>query len=317
MSGSIWRQITAKSLQSLVTLIVVVVLVFLLVRMTPGDPVTMMLGAEGSAEAAAALTEQLHLDKSIPEQFALYLRDVGRGDLGESLVQGGTSVGEIIQQSLPVTLAVVFSGLLVSVVIGISLGLVAAMTKRPAIDISVRSFAMLLYATPTFLIALVLILIFSLHLNWVPAGGWPDSFTESFSYLVLPGLALSGFLTPIIIRTVRQAAINVSDQLFVEAALSRGISPRTLYLRHILPNSLLPVVTLIGINLGSLLTGAIIVEAVFNLPGLGAEMVTAVARRDYPVIQGIALVSAAGVIFGNLLAEISYVIIDPRTRKAG
>ncbi|WP_018303769.1 ABC transporter permease, partial [Wenxinia marina] len=259
MSRALWGRIATKTAQSLATLIVVVVLVFLLVRLSPGDPVRLMLGSEGSDEAVAALTEQLALDRSIPEQFLAFVTGLLRGDLGNSLVLRDRSVIEIILSSLPVTLAIIGTGLTVSVVCGVSLGLMAAISRRPSVDLAVRTWAMLLYATPTFLIGLVLVLVFALRFQWLPAGGWPGAFPENVVFLVLPGLALSGYLMPVIIRTVRQAAIDVSGQLFIEAALARGLSGSALTIRHILPNSLLPVVTLVGINLGALLTGAIIV----------------------------------------------------------
>jgi len=311
-----WGRIASKSGQALLTLFTVVVLVFLLVRLIPGDPVTTILGSETNATAEAALRLELGLDRTIPEQFGDYFVGLLQGDLGHSAVQRADTVAKIILDSLPNTLAIIGTGMLISIVVGISLGLAAAMSRHRWVDLAVRTWAMLLYATPTFLVALLLILVLSIQLGWFPAGGWAGSYPDNFWFLVLPGVALSSHLSPIIARTVRQAAINVSGQLFMEAALSRGLSRTALNLRHILPNSILPVITLLGISFGGLLTGAIIVEAVFGLPGLGSEMTKAVARRDYPVIQGIALVSACAVILGNLVAEIAYTFVDPRARRA-
>lgn len=302
--------------QSALTLACVIVLVFLLVRLIPGDPVTTILGSETSAEAEAALRAALHLDKPPVQQFVDYVLGLLRGDLGQSAVQRGDSVAAIIAAALPTTLSIVATGMVLSTVVGICLGLAAALTPYKGVDLTIRTIIMLLYATPTFLIGLLLTLVFSIQLGWLPAGGWAGSYPENFPFLVLPGIALSGHLGPIIARTVRQAAIDSSRQLYMEAALSRGLSPATLNFRHILPNSILPVITLLGISFGSLLTGAIIVEAVFGLPGVGSEMTKAVARRDYPVIQGIALMSAFAVIAGNLLAELLYPLADPRARTA-
>lgn len=311
-----WGQAAGKAGQSLLTLASVIVLVFLLVRLIPGDPVTTILGSETSAEAEAALRAALHLDKPPVQQFFDYVAGLLRGDLGQSAVQRGDSVSGIIAGALPTTLSIVAVGMLLSSVIGISLGLAAALSPYKGVDLAVRTLVMLLYATPTFLIGLLLTLTFSIQLGWLPAGGWAGSYPENFPFLVLPGIALSGHLGPIIARTVRQAAIESSQQLYMEAALSRGLSRAVLNFRHILPNSVLPVITLLGISFGSLLTGAIIVEAVFGLPGVGSEMTKAVARRDYPVIQGIALMSACAVIAGNLLAELVYPLVDPRARSA-
>jgi peptide/nickel transport system permease protein len=302
--------------QALLTLASVVVLVFLLVRLIPGDPVATILGSETTPEAEAALRGILGLDKPLWRQFTDYVAGVLQGDLGLSAVQRGETVAHIIMSSLPNTLAIVVTGMLLSLIFGVGFGLAAALSRWKAVDLLVRTWVMLLYATPTFLIALLLILVFAIQLGWFPAGGWAGTYPENFAYLVLPGFALSGHLGPIIARTVRQSAIGASEQLFMEAALSRGLSRRALNLHHILPNSILPVITLLGISFGSLLTGAIIVEAVFGLPGLGSEMTKAVARRDYPVIQGIALVAAVAVVIGNLLAEFAYTYVDPRARTA-
>ena len=310
------RRVGPQAGQSVLTVAVVAVLVFLLARLVPGDPVATILGSESTPEAEAALREELKLDAPVLEQFGDFVAGLFRGDLGQSAIQRGLPVGTLIARTLPTTLAIVLAAMLISSVVGVSLGILAALTKRRAVDTTVRVWVMLLYATPTFLIALVLVLIVSIQLGLLPAGGWPGSWPANLQFLILPAVALSGHLIPNITRTVRQAAIQASQQQFVEAALARGLAPRTLSIKHILPNSLLPVVTLLGLSFGGLLTGAIIVEAVFGLPGLGSEMTKAVARRDYPVIQGIALLTACAVIIGNLLAEIAYTLVDPRARQA-
>jgi peptide/nickel transport system permease protein len=311
-----WIRAGAQLGQSLLTVAVVAILVFLLVRLVPGDPATTILGTETTPEAEAALRAELHLDDSILEQFRDYVVGLLQGDLGTSAVERGRSVSDIIAGALPVTLSIVLAAMALAALVGVSLGLAAALSRRRGLDESVRTGAMLLYATPTFLVALVLILVFSLTLGWFPAGGWEGSWPANLAFLVLPAIALSSHLTPVITRTVRQSAIQAGGQQFVEAAYARGLSPSALKFRHIMPNSILPVVTLLGLSFGGLITGAIIVEAVFGLPGVGSEMVKAVARRDYPVIQGIALVTAVAVVLGNLLAEIAYTIVDPRARRA-
>lgn len=307
-------RIARMTAQAALTLAAIVILVFLLVRLIPGDPVKVILGVQYTPEKAESLRTQLNLDGSIPEQFGEYLAALLRGDLGDSSAQRGRGVTEIIADSLPTTLALVFAGILIAVVVGITCGLLAAMTRRPAIDVTVRTGGMLAFSVPTFLVGLVLIYVFSLLLGWLPAGGWPNSWPANLAYLILPGIALSVHLATMITRTVRQGAIDASGQQYIEAATARGLSPRRLNLRHILPNSLLPVLTLVGISFGTLLTGAIIVEAVFGIPGLGVEMTRAVARRDYPVIQGIALVTGFGVVLSSYIVELAYTFIDPRAR---
>lgn len=309
-----WGRVARMTGQALVTLFAVVVLVFLLVRLIPGDPVRVILGIEWSPERAEALRTQLNLDGSLPEQFAAYLGGLFRGDLGESTAQRGRSVLDVIGEALPTTMSLVVAAILVSVVAGIVMGLVAGITKRRGLDLAVRTVGMLSFSVPTFLVGLLLIFVFALTLNLLPAGGWPGSWPDNLAYLILPALALSSNLTTMIARTVRQGAIDVQGQQFIEAAFARGLPARVLNVRHILPNSILPVLTLVGISFGALLTGAIIVEAVFGIPGLGAEMSRAVSRRDYPVVQGIALVTAVTVVISGYLVEIAYTLIDPRAR---
>ena len=300
--------------QALLTIAVVVVLVFLLVRLIPGDPVRVILGSEYSPEEAAELASQLNLDKSVPEQFLLYVGGLLRGDLGESTSQPGRSVADIIGDALPATAAIALAGIVIGVTVGIILGLLAALTRRRGVDLAVRTSSMITFSTPAFLVGLLLILVFSLTLGWLPAGGWPGTWPENFPYLILPGIALSTTMSTLVTRTVRQSAIDSEGQQYMEAAFMRGLPARVLTMKHTLPNSLLPVLTLIGISFATLLTGAIIVESVFGIPGLGSEMSQAVSRRDYPVIQGIALVSAIVVVISGYVVEIAYTFVDPRAR---
>jgi peptide/nickel transport system permease protein len=309
-----WGRVARMTGQAVITLFAVVVLVFLLVRLIPGDPVRVILGIEYTPEAAAALRAELHLDGSLPEQFAAYIGGLLRGDLGESTAQRGRSVVDVIAESFPTTMSLVITAIALAVVVGITLGLLAGITKNRGVDLAVRTWSMLSFSVPTFLVALLLIFVFALTLGLLPAGGWPGVWPDNIPFLVLPGIALSAHLSTMIARTVRQGAVDVQGLQFMEAATARGLPARILTFRHILPNSVLPVLTLVGISFGALLTGAIIVEAVFGIPGLGAEMSRAVSRRDYPVVQGIALVTAITVVVSGYVVEIAYTLIDPRAR---
>ena len=301
--------------QALLTLAVVVTIVFVLVRLIPGNPVETILGTDITPEAEQALRAQLGLDEPIAAQLVDYATGLGHGDLGTSAVQQGVPVTSIIANALPITLALAGSGLVLGAFLGIALGLWAALTRHRKVDVAIRSWAMLQYATPTFLVALVLILIFAVTLNWLPAGGWPASYPENLTYLALPAFALASHLAPAVARTARQAALDISGQSFIEASLARGLPRWRLNLFHVFPNALLPVVNLLAVNFGGLLTGAIIVEAVFGIVGLGTELNRAVTGRDYPVVVGIALVSAAAVIVANMLGDIATALIDPRARR--
>jgi peptide/nickel transport system permease protein len=307
--------VRARAAQSLVTLLVVVILVFFLARLVPGDPVTQILGSEATPQNKAALRAQLHLDQSLPVQFFHYVVSLGHGDLGQSITQS-SSVTSILGKALPDTLAIVVFAMIIGCVLGVAFGMLAASTRFRPVDVAVRIVAILLYATPTFVIGLVLILVVALRLKWLPAGGWADSWPMNARFVVLPGLALSGLLVASITRTVRQAALDVNRQLYIEAAFSRGLPPRTLNMRHVFPNCISPVVTLLGVSLGHLITGAIIVEAVFGVPGIGTAMLNAVSQRDYPVIQGIALASALFVLLGNFLGEIVSSLLQPQASEA-
>lgn len=297
-----------------VVCVLVVIVSFVLVRVIPGDPVTAKGGARATPEAREKLRQELGIDGSLPTQFINYVGDLGQGDLGASVVQQGRSVTAIIGETLPVTLAVILATLVISVLVGVPLGLRAAQ-RGGATDLTVRTGMMVLLATPPFFLGLILLLVFAIDLGWLPAGGWGSSLGENLRFLVLPAVALSGFMVPLVSRTTRQGALEAAREPWAEALLTRGLSPRRITWSHVLPNTLLPIITLIGFNAGALLTGAVVVEAVFALPGIGQQLVNAVNLRDYPLIQGIALVTAVFVVLCNLVADLLYGYVDPRARS--
>lgn len=314
-AAGIAKAVAMRLGQAILTLAIVVTIVFVLVRLIPGNPVETILGTDATPEAEAALREQLGIDRPIPEQLLDYALGLLRGDLGVSAIQQGVPVTQIIASALPITMAIAASGLVLGGLVGTALGLWAALSNNRRVDMIVRGWAILFYATPTFLVALVLILIFAVTMNWLPAGGWPGRYPENLLYLALPALALSSHLAPAVARTARQAALDIGSQSFIEASLARGLPGWRLNLFHVLPNAMLPVVTLMAVNFGALLTGAIIVEAVFGIVGLGTELTRAVTTRDYPVVVGTALISAAAVIIGNMLGDLAVAAIDPRARR--
>lgn len=315
-AGRIARIALARAAQALLTLTIVVAIVFVLMRLIPGNPVETILGTDVTPEAEAALREQLGLDQPLLTQLLNYAAGLLRGDLGVSAIQQGVPVSDIIASALPITMVIAASGLVLGGVIGTALGLWAALSGNRWVDHIIRGWAILFYATPTFLVALIFILAFAVTMNWLPAGGWPGQYPENLRYLVLPALALSSHLAPSVARTARQAALDIKSQSFIEASLARGLPRWRLNLFHIFPNAILPVVTLLAVNFGALLTGAIIVEAVFGIVGLGTELTRAVTTRDYPVVAGVAFVSASAVIIGNLLGDLAVAAIDPRVRRA-
>jgi|SRR5580658_1520100 peptide/nickel transport system permease protein len=307
-------RVLARIGQAIAVGVVCTVVVFLLVRIVPGSPARGILGLKANAQEVAALTAQLHLNLPLWEQFAKYFGGLLHGDLGNSLITPSRTVLGVVGSSLPITLTLVITSIIISTIVGTAIGLVAALADRRVIDVGIRALSSTLLAMPPFLTALILILFLALHWNLLPATGWGTGWSNDIPYLVLPALALSGFLGPFIARAVRQAALDVNEQHYIDAAIGRGVTMRTLIGRHILPNCLLPVVTIVGLNMGSLIAGAVVVEALFAIPGIGWQLVTAVQLRDYPVIQGIALVLALFVVGVNLLTDVTYMLIDPRTR---
>lgn len=292
----------------------VAVLVFMIIRLIPGNPAQQVLGQRATPRAVAALEHQLGLNRPLIDQLGSYFGGLVRGDMGHSLVEQGVSVQSLVISGLGVTLAVVTATVLLSLLVGAPFGLWSALSHKPGIDVGIRGVSVLLLASPPFFLGLILILLLSLQWHLLPAGGWASGWPANLEYLLLPAMALSCYLGPIIVRTARQAAMQAAQQDFVEVTLARGISPRRVVFRHILPNSLLPLVTLIGLNIGWLISGAVVVEVVFALPGLGQVLAQAVTELDYTVIQGVAIVSAFVVVAANLLADVVYTLVDPRIR---
>lgn len=293
----------------------VVVITFLLVRMVPGDPTSVILGSTATPAARDALREQLHLDGSLASQFGAYMSELLRGDLGSSVVSPSISVASLLTEAMPITLAIVLASMVLSTLGGVPLGLLSGM--RPgAVDAGIRGFLTLLLTMPPFFFGLLLLALFAGAWSVLPAGGWGAGWPMNFEFMVLPSLALSAYLMPLIARSVRQAARDALTQPWVEAAISRGVTPRQLAVRHVLPVAVLPVVTLLGYNAGALLAGAVVVESVFGIPGVGQLLVTAMGQRDYPIIQGVALTSALVVVASNVAADLAYTLLDPRAKRS-
>lgn len=315
---SAWALRVGRVVLNLVVVVVlVVVLTSLLIHVAPGDPARQILGNRAPAEQVTALRQQMGLDQPFVSQLATTLRGFVTGDLGTSFVHRDRSVLSMIVGALPVTAAVVGLAVAFSAVFGLLAGLLAAMVRRRAIDHAVSAGAVALFATPPFVLSLLLLLVLGVWLAAAPVGGWGHGWPDNLRYTWLPALALSGVLLPQIVRTVRQAAGDVHTLEFVEAGVARGISPLRLAFRHVLPNASLPVITVLGFNVAALITGAVVVEAVFGVPGFGGLLQDAIAARDYPVIQGVALASAVLVVLLNAVTDLTYAAVDPRVRRGG
>ena len=313
--GPAWlRQVFSALGQALTVALVVVIVTFAMVRLIPGDPATAILGSKSTPQALAALRVQLHLNESLPKQFLDYLSDLAHGNLGVSLAGGGRTVLNVISTGLPVTLSVVGCAMLFSIIVAVPLGLFCGL-RRGWADSAIRTSMTLLLTMPPFFIGLLLLAIFTTGLHILPAGGWGTGWPNNLQYVILPAAALSGYLVPILTRSVRQSARTANAEAWVESGVARGLGPLRRAFRHVLPNSVLPMITLLGYNAGALIASAVIIEAVFGLPGIGTDLVTAISLRDYPVIQGIALVTALLVVAANLTADLLIAVVDPRIRR--
>ena len=286
------------------------ILVFAIVHLLPGDPVLVMLsGANATAEQVAELRAQMRFDDPLTVQYGRFLGRAVRGDLGRSIFSKRPVVEEIGDQ-LPSTLELAGAAIVIAVALGLLLGILAALRPNSWLDRLSMLVALGGVSMPSFWLGLLLIFAFSLELGWLPAtgqGGWRR--------LLLPAATIGLNYAAVVARLVRSSFLEVLGQTYIGTARAKGLAERVVVLKHALGNALIPVVTIIGVQLGNLLAGTIIVETVFSRRGMGRLAVTAVLDKDYPLIQGVVLVSALGYVLVNLLVDVSYSIIDPRIRQ--
>jgi len=287
-----------------------------LLRVVPGDPARTILGSHATPQSLGALRRQLGLNESVPSQVAQTIVRLVHANLGTSIVYRGQSVLSVVAPSFGVTASLVGVTMLMSVIVGIPIGLGLAVSRSSFPDLVGRLALTVAIAVPSFLVGLLLLLGVSLKLGWAPPGGWAGSWPTNARYVWLPAVALTAYLGPVIARAVRQMAQDTISQPFIEAACARGIPRRRVIWRYVFPNALLPVITLLGYSASILISGAVTVEAVFALPGVGQILTTSVQARDYPVVQGIALITAIGVVAINLLTDVIYTLLDPRIGAA-
>jgi len=284
---------------------------FLLLNFAPGDAAEITLrrqnsGVTPSPEAAQALRHELGLDDLLPLRYGHWLSNTIRGDLGESYRTGGSITGELFRR-LPATLLLTATALAIAVVTGIPLGVMAAVKQRSWLDSACRVLAIIGAAVPSYVMAPVLMLIFAVQLQWLPAVGY-----GSFQNLILPAIALSFGTMAQLMRLTRSSLLEVLSQDYMRTARAKGLSENSVVWRHGLKNSLLPVVTVLGTSTGYLLGGAVIIETIFGWPGIGQFVVTGISQRDYPVVQGFVLYVAIVFLLVNLAADLSYRWLDPR-----
>lgn len=296
-----------RLIQSLAVFLGVSLVIFLMLR-TAGDPVQILLGEEGTQHDVARLREALGLDRSLPVQYLLFLRNALRGDLGVSYHHGVPAM-ELVLERVPATLELAGAAMLIAVVLAIPLGVIAANHRGGPLDRFFLSGSLVGISAPPFWVGIVCILVFGVVFRWLPTsgrGGW--------EHLILPAGSLALYRLALFIRLVRSGMLDVLGQDYVRTARSKGLAERAVVFKHALKNTLIPFITIAGLQMGSLLAGAVVTERVFAWPGMGRLILDSIQKLDYPVVMSWALVTAAIFILINLIVDVSYSFVDPRVR---
>lgn len=309
------RFLSSRLAQMIPVLLGVSLISFFAIHLVPGDPIQIMMLGRATPETVAALHAEYGLDRPLWEQYLGFLGGALQGDFGRSIVQK-TEVANLVGDGLGVTLFLLAYGALLSVVIAVPLAMWAAVKRDELADHAVRLGGMVGLAMPPFWIGLVLMVVFGLTLRWFPIRGFGEGFLGHLHHMFLPSLTLALFLAPILIQSLRSSILDVLEADYIEVARAKGLSPARILFKHVLRNAAIPVLTVLAVNIGFLLSGAVIVETVFTIHGLGSQLVRSVGFRDYFTVQGLALVFAVIVMAVNLLADLAYMLIDRRVTKA-
>ena len=297
-------------------LLIVGTITFFLIHLTPGDPASVMLGPEATPEQVAELRHELGLDEPLIVQYPRWLAGVVRFDLGDSIFLDRPVRDAIFERAIP-TVQLSLYALVIAVLISVPTGILAVLFRDTLFDKALLAFALTGTAIADFFLGMLLILLFAVVLNWLPSGGYVPFGSDPVGHIqsmLLPSLALGISIAGLPARLIRTAMLDVIQEDYVRVAISRGLSPWRVTTRHVLRNALIPAITVFGYTLGDLLGGAVVVETVFSLPGMGQLVVNSIGRRDFPVIQGVVMVIAFAYLFANLLVDVLYVAVDPRVR---
>lgn len=303
--------------QILPTLVFVSMLIFGLQQLLPGDPAKILAGEEQDPNVVAHLRAKLHLDEPLPLRYAYWMGGVLRGDLGESL-RTQQPVLDLVTQKLPVTLQLAAMAMAIALAIGIPAGIVAAVKRGTWWDVAANGVALWGISTPNFWLGILMILLFSVQLGWLPASGYVSPFQDlgaNLASLVMPAFVLGTGIAGVLMRHMRSAMLTVLSADYIATARSKGLPERIVILKHALRNALTPVITLGALELGTLLSGAVLTEQVFTIPGFGKLIVDSVFNRDYAVVQGVVLVTATAYIVLSLLADLAYFLANPKLRS--
>lgn len=306
----------SRVLQAVIVLVVVSVVVFVLIRLTPGDPATFSLGNQSTPELLAQARKSLGLDQPIVVQYLIWIRNTLEGDFGVSFYSR-KPVSQLIMQALPATMQLTLAGMLIALLIALPTGIISAVRQYSALDYGLTMLALVGISLPGFWLGLLMIMVFSLWLRWLPSAGFVPLAQDpggSLVHTLMPALSLGLILAATTMRFVRSAMLDVVRQDYIRTARAKGLSERLVIGRHALKNALIPTVTVIGLQFGYLLGGTVVIETIFTWPGMGSMAVQAISQRDYAVVQGVVLWVAAVFVLLNLVIDVLYAWLDPRIR---
>ena len=303
--------IVRRILQTIPVLFGVIVITFILMYMVPGDPVVSMVGERSDEETIHKLRKELHLDDSLPMQFVHYVSNVMRGDFGKSFITGG-SVSEELLIKFPNTLILAVASMIIAIITGLTLGIVSSLKPQSILDKITMFFALAGISAPVFWVGLMLILFIGVFLQWLPPTGF-----GGVEYIILPAITLGLRSAAYLARLTRATMLDVLNQDYIRTARMKMLPEWKVILKHGFPNILIPIITVIGTDFGSYLSGAVLTESIFGWPGIGRYALEAILKRDFPVIQGTVLFMALMFILANLIVDVFYGIVDPRIRIEG
>lgn len=314
-----WSYLSRRLIQMPLVLVVVTVAIFLIIRLTPGDPIQIMLGMQTSPEAVAALRTEFRLDEPWHLQYLYWIGDLLHGNFGRS-IRLNVPVLQLLAERVPISLALALSALLFAVLVSIPLGIIAALKRNSWIDYLATGYTLFGFAVPNFALAMILIYVFAIQLGWFPITGIGSGAPTGQGLwgivkpYVLPSVALGTLQTAIFTRLLRSSMIDVLNQDYMRTAHAKGLKTSTILLVHALKNAMIPFITMLAIQFGYLIGIQVTIEHIFAIPGMGSAILSAVVNRDFPVIQGFVLIIAVFFMLANILADILYGIVDPRIR---
>jgi len=304
-----WRYLLQRVLGALITILGVLTIVFLLLRLIPGDPARLVAGLTASQEEVEAVRQRLGLNESLLVQYSIFLGNIVQGDLGTSLYTNKPVMSDIAER-LPYTFQLALVTMTLTMLLGLPLGILSATREKTWMDYVISVGSLLGISLPSYALGLLLIVIFAVQLKWLPAAGASDGIRS----LILPSFTLSLIFLAVITRITRGAMLEALRQDYVRTARAKGLPARQVLTRHALRNALLPVVTVLGLQFGGLMSGAVLTETVFGWPGVGLLLTDSIFNRDYPMVQGVVLFIAVVFVFVNLAVDLLYAAIDPRIR---